>query len=993
MAKSLHYCYCNSPSTFKKPQINPPLQISNLPQNPIKIPSLKEICKQGNLKEAFLSFSSLFTSQDPPQFSLDNAYSSILELCASKKALAQVQQIHAHIITSNVGSDSVFLTTKLVFTYGKCGSLSNAENLFDKMPHRTIFTWNAMIGAYVTNGEPLEALELYQEMRLLGIPVDACTFPSILKACGGVKDLLCGAEIHGLAIKCGYASFVFVVNSLVAMYAKCNDVNGARQLFDRMIERGDVVSWNSIISAYSASGQPVEALRLFRDMQKAGVATNSYTVVGALQACEETSFSKLGMEIHAGLLKYGRYLNAYEANALVVMYARCGRMGEAVRVFREMDEKDNISWNSMLSGFAQNGLYNEAIEFFCEMQDVGKKPDQVSIISIVSAFVHLGNLLNGMELHAYAIRHGLDADLQVGNMLIDMYAKFYCTNYMGRVFDKMSDKDFISWTTIIAGFAQNHCHFEALELFREVQMEGMKVDAMMIGSILLACRGVRCSSYVKQIHNYIIRHWLFDLVLENMIVDVYGECGNIEYASWIFEGIEHKDIVSWTSMISCCVHNGLANEALDLFHGLVVIGIEPDSVALVSILSAAASLSALSIGKEIHGFLIRNGFILDGPIASSLLDMYARCGHVDNSYKIFNSIGHKDLVLWTSMISASGMHGHGQETINLFRRMQEIDLIPDHITFLALLYACSHSGLIDEGRKYLEVMKCEYQLEPWPEHYACMVDLLGRANRLDEAYKFIKSMMIEPTAAVWCSLLGACRVHSNHKLGEIAAQKLLELEPENPGSYVLVSNVFAATGRWIDVDDVRMRMKGKGLRKNPACSWIEVGNKVHAFMVRDRSHPQTEEIYLKLAQITERLEKEGGYVAETKFVLHNVREEEKVKMLYGHSERLAIAYGLLGTPNGTPIRITKNLRVCGDCHVFAKLVSKFFEREIVVRDANRFHHFDGGNCRMWLEPKVPGSIDRDLLMIFLWNEQQDQIDGLGTETLQHIDKKLTVPSV
>ncbi|XP_077243029.1 tetratricopeptide repeat (TPR)-like superfamily protein [Tasmannia lanceolata] len=950
MTKALHHCCFHSMptlnhSTFQTSQKNPTLQISKLPQKPTtNISSLKQICNQKSLKQAFSLFTNLFTNQNTPHFHLEEAYSSLLDLCATQKALPQGHQIHARILTSNVAIDHVFLSTKLVFMYGKCGSVCDAHQVFDEMPHRTVFAWNALIGAYALNGNPSQALELYREMRVSGIPVDACTFPLVLKVCGRLKQLDYGIEIHSLAIKCGFDSIVFVVNSLLAMYSKCKDFKQAMQLFDRMPEGKDVVSWNSIISAHLHNGYSLEALKLFGEMQKDGIAMNSYTVVGVLQACTELSFVKLGMEIHAALLKSCDDLDVFEANALVVMYSRSGRMRNAVKVFEEIDNRDYVSWNSMLSGYVQNGFYGEALGLFYEMQDVGLNPDQVSVLSIISASGRLGNLLNGMEIHAYAIKNGFDSDLQVGNTLIDMYVKCCSVNYADCVFHRMPNKDFISWTTIIAGYAQNHCYSEALDLFREVQMEGMKVDSMMIGSLLLACSGMKYISYVKQIHSYIIRHGLFDLVLENSVVDIYGECGNTEYGFRLFERIGNKDVVSWTSMISSYVHNGLANEALDLFCDMIEAGIESDTVTLVSVFSAIASLSAMRKGKQVHGFLIRKGFAMDGSLGSSLVDMYARCGNVDNSSKVFDTIKCSDLVLWTSMINASGMHGRGKEAIDLFSRMQKSDLIPDHVAFLALLYACSHSGLIDEGKRYLEIMRKDYHLEPWPEHYACVVDLFGRSGHLNEAYEFIKRMPIEPTAAVWCALLGACRVHSDNTLGEVAAQKLIELDPENPGNYVLVSNVFASAKRWKDVEEVRMRMKERGLRKNPACSWIEVGNKVHSFIARDLSHPQTIEIYSKLAQITERLEREGAYVADTKFVLHDVREEEKLKMLYGHSERLAIAFGLIGSSKGTPIRITKNLRVCGDCHRFTKLVSKIFARVIVVRDTNRFHHFEGGFC-------------------------------------------------
>ncbi|RWR80177.1 pentatricopeptide repeat-containing protein, chloroplastic [Cinnamomum micranthum f. kanehirae] len=956
LIKALHICPQNSHTsslpkaqpTFQRPhKSNPPLQISKLPQkHNHEISTLKEICRHGSLKQAFLSFNNtLSTHQNhTPQFPWEEAYSSLLELCAAQGAVPQGQQIHAHILTSNAGLDDGFLATKLLFMYGKCGLLSDAQRVFDEMTQRSVFAWNALIGVYASSGRPYEALEIYWAMRVAGIIYDACTLTVVLKACGMLKDLDHGTEIHGLAIKCGLVSFGFLVNSLISMYSKCGDFSRARQLFDLLPEREDVVTWNSVISAYSQNGQYFEALRQFREMQKAGVAMNTYTAVGVLQACTELSLARFGMEIHAALLRSGRKLDMFEANALVVMYARSGRIVDAVKMFHAMDEIDSVSWNSMLSGYVQNGFYNEALEFFYQMQELGHKPDQVSVISIVSASGRLGNVLNGMEIHAYAIKRGFDSDMQVGNTLIDMYVKCCCVKYAERIFYRMTDKDFISWTTMIAGYAQNHYYLEAIDLFRQVQREGMKVDPMMIGSVLHACGGLMCISYAAQIHCYAVRNGLFDLVLENSVLDIYGLCGKIKYASQLFKMIKNKDVVSWTSMISSYVRNGLANEALDMFRDMIEADIEIDMVAMMGILSAVASLSTLSKGKEIHGFLIRRCFVMDGPIISLLVDMYARCGTVDNCFKVFNMTRCDDLVLWTSMINACGMHGRGEEAVDLFRKMQQTSVKPDHITFLVLLYACSHSGLFDEGRIYLEIMKNEYQLEPWPDHYACVVDLLGRSDRLNEAYEFIKNIPIEPTAAVWCALLGACRVHSDNELGEFAARKLLELDSENPGNYVLASNVFAASKKWKDVEEVRMRMRVKGLKKNPACSWIEVGNKVHTFIARDRSHPQTLEIYSKLDDIISTLEKEAGYVAETRFVLHNVREDEKKKLLHGHSERLAIAFGLIATPKGTPIRITKNLRVCGDCHHFTKLVSKYFEREIVVRDANRFHHFISGLC-------------------------------------------------
>ncbi|KAK7270293.1 hypothetical protein RIF29_23325 [Crotalaria pallida] len=923
--------------------------VATVPNFSLNTPSssltLRYTLKRGSLKEAFQSLKTLFFT-DPLaiQFYLEEACAVLLDLSANEKALLQGQQFHALLVKACALDCSVFLGTKLVHMYGKCGSFLDAHKVFDRMPDRTIFTWNAMIGASVSNGNYVGALELYKEMRVLGVSLDAYTFPLVLKACGVLNEHRLGEEIHGVAFKFGYGAAVFVCNALIAMYARCCDLDGAGMLFDSMKEKEDPVSWNSIISSHAAAGLCLEALSLFRRMLEAGVSSNTYTFVAALQACENPSFLDLGMEIHAFILKSNDLAHVYVANALVAMYAKCGKMGDAERVFKAMLCKDCISWNTLLSGLVQNDLYSDALKYFRDMQNSCQKPDQVSVLNMIAASGRSGNLLNGMEVHAYAIRHGMDSDLQIGNTLIDMYAKCCCVNYMSHAFENMPVKDLISWTTIIAGCAQNECHLRALNLFRKVQLEGTNIDPMMVGSILQVFGGLKSQNFVKEIHGYVLKRDLTDTLLQNTIVNVYGEVGNVDYARCVFESIESKDVVSWTSMITCYVHNGLSTEALELFYSLKETKIQPDSIAVVSVLSAAATLSSLKKGKEIHGFVIRKGFFLEGPVASSLVDMYARCGILENSRKIFNSIQRKDLILWTSMINANGMHGRGNEAVDLFKKMTAENVIPDHITFLALLYACSHSGLIAEGKRLFEIMKNEYHLEPWPEHYACLVDLLGRSNSLEEAYQFVRNMPIKPSAEVWCSLLGACRIHSNKEIGEVAAKNLLQLDTENSGNYVLISNVFAADGRWNDVEEVRSRMKGNGLKKKPGCSWVEVENNIHTFMARDKSHPQSDDIYMKLAQLTKLLEEKGGYRAQTKFVFHNVSEEEKTQMLHGHSERLALSYALLATPKGTPIRITKNLRVCDDCHNFFKIASEVSQRALIVRDANRFHHFERGHC-------------------------------------------------
>ncbi|CAO2042630.1 unnamed protein product [Urochloa humidicola] len=902
--------------------------------------SLKRLCKEGDLRQALHQL----TARAPPP---REHYGWVLDLIAARRAAAEGRQVHAHALATGSldEDDDGFLATKLVFMYGRCGRVDDARRLFEGMPTRTVFSWNALVGSYLLSGSAGEAVRVYRAMRASTAPgsaPDGCTLASVLKACGVEGDGRCGYEVHGLAVKSGLDKSTLVANALIGMYAKCGMLDSALRVFEWLQEGRDVASWNSVITGCVQNERTLEALQLFRGMQSSGFGMNSYTAVGVLQVCAELALLNLGSELHAALLKCGSEFNI-QFNALLVMYARCGRVDSALRVFHQIDEKDYISWNSMLSCYIQNGLYAVAIDFFGEMLAHGFQPDHACVVSLSSALGHLGWLNNGREVHAYAIKQRLHTDLQVGNTLMDMYIKCDSIECSAKVFESMSIRDHISWTTILASFAQSSRHFEALEMFQEVQKQGIKVDSMMIGSILETCSGLKSLSLLKQVHSYAIRNGALDLILKNRLIDIYGDCREVHRALNIFYTVEKKDIVTWTSMINCCANNGLLNEAVSLFSEMQKANIEPDSVALVSILVAIAGLSSLTKGKQVHGFLTRRNFPIEGPVVSSLVDMYSGCGSMDYATRVFSVAKCKDVVLWTAMINAAGMHGHGKQAIDLFERMIQTGLTPDHVCFLALLHACSHSKRVDEGKYYLDMMMSKYGLKPWQEHYACGVDILGRSGQTEEAYRFIESMPMEPKSVVWCALLGACRVHKNYDLAVVAANKLLELEPDKPGNYILVSNVFAEMGKWNSVKEIRIRMAEQGLRKDPACSWIEIGKNVHTFTARDHSHKDSEVIHLKLAEITEKLRKEG-YTEDTRFVLHNVSEVEKIDMLHKHSERLAIAFGLISTRPGTPLRIAKNLRVCGDCHEFTKLVSKMFEREIVVRDANRFHHFSGGSC-------------------------------------------------
>lgn len=624
--------------------------------------------------------------------------------------------------------------------------------------------------------------------------------------------------------------------------------------------------------------------------------------------------------------------------------------------------------------------------------------------SVLKACTHLRDLRLGESVHGYVVRCGLDCDLYTGNALMNMYAKLqelddpnmfdeipqrnqnaylayntvleltgdsksnidgvvqvpgFChtsQNGEGRInkalkldsvrklFEVMPNRDIVTWNTVIGGNVQNRMYGEALEMVREMGNSDLRPNSFTLSSILPIFAEYVDVLKGKEIHGYAIRHGFDkDVFIGSSLIDMYANCTLVEDAYRVFCELAEKDDVSWNSIIAGFVQNGMFDEGLKLFREMLAANKEPLPVSFSSIIPACANLTTLHLGKQLHAYIIRTGFVDNMYISSSLVDMYAKCGKIMIARWIFDKMVLRDSVSWTAMIMGYALHGYAREAILLFEKMEMEGVKPNSVAYVAVLTACSHAGLIDEGWKHFTTMRQKYGISPGLEHYAAVADLFGRAGRLAEAYELISSMHIKPTGSVWSTLLSACRVHKNVELAEKVANEITKVDPENLGPYVLLSNMYSVTGRWKDALKLRKNMKKKGMRKTPACSWVEVKNKVHAFVSGDKSHPQYIQIEMALQDILERLKLEG-YVPETSEALHDVDEEQKHDLFFAHSERLAIAFAIINTPAGTTIRVTKNLRVCVDCHTATKFISKIMGREIIVRDNNRYHHFKDGVC-------------------------------------------------
>lgn len=496
---------------------------------------------------------------------------------------------------------------------------------------------------------------------------------------------------------------------------------------------------------------------------------------------------------------------------------------------------------------------------------------------------------------------------------------------------------------MIRGYAWNGPYEVAISLYHQMQDYGFVPDKFTFPFVLKACSTLSAMEEGKKIHEDVLHTGLeTDVFVGAALIDMYAKCGCVGSARQVFDKVVERDVVCWNSMLAAYSQNGQPDNSLALCREMAFAGVNPTEGTLVISISASADSVLLPQGKELHGYSWRHGFGSNDKVKTALVDMYAKSGFVKVARSLFEMLTEKRVVSWNAMITGYAMHGHANEALDLFEEMKG-KVLPDHITFVGVLAACSHGGLLDEGKMYFRSMVNDYFIRPTVQHYTCMIDVLGHCGHLEEAYNLILEMRVEPDAGVWGALLHSCKIHGNVEMGELSLEKLIELEPDDGGNYVILSNMYAQAGKWEGVARLRDLMIDKGLKKSIACSWIEVRNKIHAFLSEDTSHLESEAIYAELKRIG-KLMKEAGYAPQIGSVFHDVEDDEKANMVCSHSERLAIAFGLISTTVGTRLLIIKNLRVCEDCHVAIKFISKITGREITIRDVNRYHHFKDGLC-------------------------------------------------
>ncbi|KAF8413052.1 hypothetical protein HHK36_001028 [Tetracentron sinense] len=473
--------------------------------------------------------------------------------------------------------------------------------------------------------------------------------------------------------------------------------------------------------------------------------------------------------------------------------------------------------------------------------------------------------------------------------------------------------------------------YRVIERYREMVLiyNNGAFSNLAFAPVLKACSKASALNPGKQIHAQAIKSGLSsDVFVQTSLLAMYSSCGEMETVFNLFDKIPHRNVVTWTAMMDACLRSEQPSRAAVVFCEMQRAGVRPDNFSIVSLLSACARLGALNLGRWVHSFIEKEGLELTVFIGTALVDMYCKCGSIDDALMVFNSMKKKNVQSWNVMLHGLSVHGRGEEALQLFFEMEmDIGIRPNEVTFVGILCGCSHSGLVEEGRFYFDLMWSKYGIEPTVKHYGCMVDLLGRAGLLEEAFKMVMEMPIPPNPVIWGSLLSACRAQNNLGMAERVNQRIIEIHRDSvqgdTSHYVIMSNMYAEAGLNNKMAEARIKI-GK---KPKGRSWIEIGCDVHEFTVGDVSHSMWLKIKVMLNEIMKKREDHG--------------EED---LQNPHSEKVAVAFGLLSTSSPMPIRIVKNLRICEDCHGVMKLISEVYEREIVLRDCTRFHRFMGGLC-------------------------------------------------
>lgn len=678
---------------------------------------------------------------------------------------------------------------------------------------------------------------------------DCTTFAVVLKSCSLMANCGFGVQIHSMVVKIGMDLDVVTGSAIVDMYGKCRSMGEAVRFFRGMTER-NWVSWSAVIAGCAQNELFSDAAVLFIEMQRHQIGVSQSAYASVFRSCAGLSSARAGVQFHGHALKTNYNLDVVVGTAILDMYAKSDCLDDAMMVFWWLPTRTLQTWNAIVVGFARSGQCFDAMDLFRVMNRSDVGVNEISLSSILSACAEVKGYWQGLQVHCLAIKSNLVSDICVRNAMLDMYGKCGALDEACGIFEEMEQRDVVSWNAVITALEQNRQWEKTLICFDEMMCCAIEPDEFTYGSVLKACAGLRTLEAGVKVHDRIIKSGLgLDPFVGSTLVDMYCKCGDIDEAKKLHCRMEAQTMVSWNAIISGFSLQRQSEEAQLFFSRMLEAGLKPDNFTYATVLDTCANLATVNLGKQIHAQTIKQELQKDVFISSTLVDLYAKCGNLQDSLLMFEKMGERDFVSWNALICGYAQNGHALEALKMFERMQAHNVRPNHATFIAVLRACGHVGLVEEGSKYFNSMTDQYKLEPQVEHYSCMVDIIGRNKGVCEALKLINDMPLEADAVIWKTLLGVCKIYGNVEVAELAATNILLLDPEDSSVYILLSNIYADSGRWVEVSKMRMMMRRSRLKKEPGCSWIEVKSEMHAFLVRDKAHPRCSEIYERLDQL------------------------------------------------------------------------------------------------------------------------------------------------
>nr|XP_043628561.1 pentatricopeptide repeat-containing protein At4g19220, mitochondrial [Erigeron canadensis] len=778
--------------------------------------------ENGRFNDAISLFVEMF--RDGTKFDSVTLVIVISVMSALRNRLVYLQAVHSIGVRKGLLSDCD-LCNALINAYAKYGDLGSSEIMFLETQVKDKISWNSMIRGCLSNDHPEKSLWYFKKMVFCGSQIDNVGLSCAIAAATCLQYLGAGRAVHGLGIKVGYNEnlHVSVLNSLVSLYSKCGDIGSAEIMF-RGIYAKDLVSWNTMINGLASNGMIFEAFCHLREMQLGGaVQPDTVTLLAVLSLCAESVLLIEGKTIHAFIIRRLQGLNIVAMNSLMNMYSKCNQMEKAENLFMSMKNKDLVSWNTMISGYAQNGNSRFAQLLFKKLIHECLECTLSTVLAVLCSCDSPNFLKFGESLHSWQLKLGFSNNILAVNALICMYTNCGDLKTSYALLQSVSTiADTACWNAMIAGCTQNGYFSEALETFKFMRREAnAKHDFATLVNVISACGNLELAFHGKLVHGFAHKTLVDgDVRVKNALITMYGRVGDVDCAKLVFDSCSKHNLCSWNCIISALTQNKKGKTALQLFKHLEF---EPDEITHATILSACTQLGTIRHGKEIHGHVLRSNFHKNCFIVAALIDMYSNCGRLNKSIQIFNSLPEKNIASWNSMISAYGFHSQGHNAIKIFNKMTKSGEKPTKTTFINLLSACAHSGLVNEGLSFYNCMFDEYSVEPETEHHVCVVDMLGRCGRLSEAYEFIQRVVAKPDHGVWGAMLSSCNYHEDVEMGKKVGEILFGLEPKNAGYYVSLANTYVAAGSWNDAVKLRDFVENVRLKKPAAYSQVDVG--------------------------------------------------------------------------------------------------------------------------------------------------------------------------